>query len=257
MWRHRVAQLAAALAMAALSPICAAQQLNVGSGASFSLGSSVLDAGCHDLHIAGTLDLGNGTLENVRDVGAGGTLLGGTGTLVLSGDLALGASLQAQNGTVRVADGCGRAQTRVTGDHQFNRLSIGTDTGHSLLLPAGGTQSIASTLDLTGGTQRLILRSSAPGVVSFLALANAATQSIFRVDVKDVGAPAAAQYLAPYAPSFYDSLDQGNTPRFFFGPEDMPATPVPVMSPTAVMLLLLSIFGVAAFQLRKPEQGLF
>jgi hypothetical protein len=252
---HRRFRTAAMLVLLALGSTCPAQQLIIGAGAGLSMGSSTVDAGCHDLQIAGTLDLGAGTLKSVRDAGAGGTVLGGTGTLSLSGDFSLGASLQAQNGTVRVADGCGRSQSRVTGNHQFNRLSVQTDTGHSLVLPAGGTQLIASALELIGGAQRLMLRSNVPGAVSFLALDNAGTQSIFRVDALDVGAPAAAQYLALGPPTFYDSIDQGNTPRFFVGPDDAPMVPVPALSPSGLLLLLLSMAAIAVSQFRNAARG--
>ncbi len=258
MGKHRPARSVAALIFFVCAPICGAQQLVVGNGASFSLGSSTVDAGCNDLQVAGTLDLGTGTLENVRDAAAGGgTLRGGTGTLSLSGDLSLGTSLQPQGGTVRVADGCGRSQSRINGDHQFNRLAVQTNNGHSLVLPAGGTQLIATALDLAGGLQRLVLRSSAPGVVSFLALASSGAQSILRVDVRDVGAPTADQYLAPGLPSAYDSIDQGNSPRFFAGGPEDAVIPVPALSPAGLLLLLLSIAAVATVQLRTIARGEF
>lgn len=255
MGTHRRAGLATALVLLAFAPIGSAQQLIVGSGASFSLGSSIVDAGCRDVQVAGTLDIAAGTIQNARDVGAGGTLRGGTGTLSFSGDLSLGTALQPQSGTVRVADGCGRSQSQINGDHQFNRLSVQTNSGHALVLPAGGTQMIATALDLAGGLQRLVLRSTAPGVVSFLALANSGAQSIQRVDARDVGAPGAAQYLAPGLPAAYDSIDQGNTPRFFAGgPEDQ-IIPVPSLSPAGLLLLLLSLAAVAAIQLRILARG--
>jgi len=254
MWKYRSTRLLIALGLFAYAPIGSAQQLVVGSGASLSLGSAIVDAGCNDLQVAGTLDIGAGTMQNVRDAGAGGTLRGGSGTLSLSGDLALGASLQAQSGTVRVADGCGRSQSRVVGDHQFNRLAVQSNSGRALVLPAGGTQMMASALELIGGLQRLILRSSAPGIVSYLALANGGTQSIQRVDAQDVGAPNGAQFLAPNLPSFYDSLDQGNTPRFFFGPDEA-IRPVPALSPAALLILLLSMVAFAAVQLRTTARG--
>jgi hypothetical protein len=255
MWKYRRAGLFAALLWTAFAPICAAQQLVVGSGASFSLGSSTVDAGCNDLQVAGTLDLGVGTLENVRDVAAGGTLLGGNGTLSLSGDLSLGSSLQAQSGTVRVADGCGRSESRVNGNHQFNRLTVQTDSGRALVLPAGGTQMIASALELAGGLQRLLLRSTVPGMVSALALASGGTQSILRVDARDVGAPSTAQYLAPGLPALYDSIDQGNTPRFFAGGPEDAIIPVPSLSPSGLLLLLLSMTAIAAIKLRTMTRG--
>ncbi len=244
----------ATLVLLAFASLCSAQQLVVGAGASLSLGSSVVDAGCRDLQLDGTLDIASGTIQSVRDVGSGGQVRGGSGTLSLSGDLALGAALQAENGTVRVTDGCGRNQSRVVGEHQFHRLSVQTSDTHSLVLPAGSTQMIASALELLGGTQRLVLRSSAPGAVSFLALATAGAQSISRVDAQDVGAPTSAQFLAPNLPSFYDSLDQGNTPRFFLGDDEL-IKPVPALSLSGAVLLLFSMLAMAAIQLRASARG--
>lgn len=238
----------------AFALVADAQQLIIGSGARLDLGSSMVDAGCRDLQLAGLLDLGTGILRNVRDVLPGGSVRGGSGTLSLSGDLSLGTSLLAQSGTVRVTDGCGRTQSRIIGNHQFNRFVADTASGRTLVLPAGGTQFIASALELTGGVQRLLLRSSAPGSVSYLALAVTGTQLISRVDVQDVGAPITGQYLAPQLPSFSDSIDQGNTPRFFLGGDDA-IVPVPTLSITGLLLLILSLVAFTALRPQLFSRG--
>lgn len=255
MGMHKGASLAIGLACVVFAPVCGAQQLIIGNGASLSLGDSRLDAGCHDLQVAGTLNLGAGTLRNVRDAGADGILHGGTGTLSLSGDLSLGASLQAQGSTVRMVDGCNRMQSQVLGNHQFNFLSVQTDNGYALVLPAGGTQSIGGALELIGGVERQVLRSSAPGIVSFLALDNAGTQLISRVDAMDVGAPPAAQYLAMGTPASFDSLDGGNTPRFFAGPEVAPLVPLPALSTVSLFLMTLLMIAFATVRLQSPARG--
>ena len=250
----RRSAICAVLALFCYSAVCGAQNLIVGSGASFSMGSSIVDMGCRDLQLMGSLDVGAGTLQNVRDATAsGGTLRGGSGVLSLSGDLSLGSALQAQNGTVRIVDGCGRSQSRVDGDHAFHRFAVVTDSSYRLLLPGGGTQTIGNALELSGGTERLELRSSVVGLVSFLALDDSGTQLISRIDAQDVGAPPAAQYLARDIPEFFDSIDRGNTPRLFVG-IDEPPIPVPALAPYSLLLMLLSIVALAAVRLRTPAR---
>lgn len=223
-----------------------AQQLIVGSGARLQMGSSTMDAGCRNLSVAGTLDLGSGQLKGARDVQASGALLGGSGTLALNGDLAAATALQPQSGTVRIGDDCDRGSSLLTGAHQFNRLVVDIAGDHTLWLPANQTQAIAQGLTLDGGTQRLLMQSSSLGQVGFLALANGGTQAIHRVDAIDVGAPPTAQFLAPNLPAVYDSIDRGNTPRFF---ADQPVLPVPAQSPISIIVLLAAMVLAGARQL--------
>lgn len=231
-----------------------AQQLVVGSGAQLSMGSSVIETGCRDIRIEGSLDLGSGALQGMRDLAVPGALLGGSGLISLSGNLAAAGTLLPQMGTVRIVDGCGSAESRLAGNHQFNRLSVQTSAAHTLVLPAGGTQFISSALDLIGGAQRLVIRSSTATVLSYLSLAPAGSQSVDRVDAIDVGAPPTGQFLAPQAPDFYNSIDRGNTPRFLGGEEYVP---IPTLSPWALVSLLLLITGLALTQLRSQTRGNF
>lgn len=227
-----------------------AQLLVVGSGARLNLGNSVMEAGCSDVQVAGTLEVGAGTLRGARHLAVPGSLRGGTGLVSLSGDLTAGGNLVPQTGTVRIADGCGSSESRVNGDHQFNRLSVQTSAPHRLVLPAGGTQAIAGALELVGGVERLVLRSSANGVVSLLSLAAGGGQTIHRVDAQDVGAPPTGQFLAPNLAASYDSIDKGNTPRFF---GDEPNHPVPALTPGGLLGLILLVCGVALIQLRPTQ----
>lgn len=231
-----------------LSLAAPAAELVVGAGARMVLGTASIQAGCRDLQVAGTLDIGGGTLIGARNLTVTGQLNGGSGTIQLSGDLSAAGRLVPQTGTVRIADGCGSTESRVIGDHQFNRLSIQSSDAHTLTLPAGGTQLIVAGLELLGGVPRMVLQSSAFGTVGFLALANGGTQLVDSVDAIDVGAPPSAQFLAPNAPASYNSIDRGNTPRFF---GDEPITPVPASSPLALLLLSLLLAAVAALQLRR------
>lgn len=249
--RGRVAALLCLLGAAAGAN---AQQLVVGSGARFTLGSSVVEAGCSDVQVAGTLEVAAGTLRGARHLTVPGSLRGGSGLVSLSGDLTAAGTLVPETGTVRIADGCGSVESRVNGDHQFNRLSVQTSAPHRLVLPAGGTQAIASALELIGGVERLVLRSSVNSVVSLLSLAPGGSQMVHRVDAQDVGAPPAGQYLAPNLASSYDSIDRGNTPRFF---ADEPNYPVPALSPGGLAGLVLLLCGIALAQLRSSSRGNF
>jgi hypothetical protein len=240
------------LFLCALAPMAQAQQLVVGAGASFVMGSSVVEAGCRDVEVTGTLDIGAGSLQGARNLAVPGTLRGGTGLIQLSGDLDAAGNLQPQAGTVRITDGCGSSESNVIGNHQFNRLTVQTSDPHTLVLPAGGTQLIATGLELLGGLQRLILRSSNLGVVSYLALANSGSQLVNRVDAIDVGAPPSAQFLAPDTAESYDSIDRGNTPRFF---ADQPVVPVPTLSSAGLLSLILLITGLALIQMRTLTRG--
>jgi hypothetical protein len=85
-----------------------------------------------------------------------------------------------------------------------------------------------------------------------LNLAGSGSQLVDRVDAIDVGAPPAGQFLAPNAPAFYNSIDRGNTPRFF---GDEPIMPVPTLSPAALAALLLLFAGIGLTQLRQIGRG--
>jgi hypothetical protein len=251
--QHRSVQFCVALALLTLAPVCTAQQIVVGSGARMSLGNTIIDTGCRDVAVAGTIDLGAGVLRGARDLTVSGTFNGGSGLLELSGDLAAGANLVAQTGTVRITDGCGSTESVLTGNHQFNRLRVETTSGRALVLPASGTQTISTSLELIGGTQRLLIRSSAAPAVGFLSLPPGATQLVSRVDAINVGAPAiGAQYLAPLIPAAYDSVDRGNTPRFF---GDLPAIPIPTLSSYSLWTLILLFAGLGLFQSRTFVKG--
>lgn len=241
------------LAFLAYTPFCAAQQLVVGTGARMSLGSTTLLAGCRDVAVAGTIDVGAGAIRGVRDLSVSGVLNGGSGVIELSGDLAAGGNLVPQTGTVRLSDGCGSTESVLIGDHQFHRLRVETDNGRALVLPALGTQSISISLELVGGTLRLVMRSSVPGSVGFLNLQASGAQLVSRVDAVDVGAPANGQYLAPLLPADYDSIDRGNTPRFFG--EGVAAVPVPTLSNFSLFWMILLFAGFGLFQTRAFVKG--
>ncbi len=237
---------AIALAACVIAGNAHSQQLNIGSGARFSLGTSTLDVGCRNLDVVGTLDIGAGQVRKARNVTASGSVRGGTGILSVNGDLAAAGALVPENGTVAIGDFCDPGATRITGDHAFNNLQVSITNDHTLILPANGTQTIAQSLVLQGGISRLVMQSSVFGAVGFLALAQAGSQFVNRVDAIDVGAPPTAQFLAPQPAASYDSIDRGNTPRFF---GDFPVVPVPTLSWAGVFSMLLLLGAIGARQL--------
>jgi hypothetical protein len=248
----RRAGFCAALAGLCIAQASFAQQLVVGSGARLVMGSSIVDAGCRDVQIAGQVDITSGTLQGVDNLSVSGLLNGGSGLIALSGDLSAASTLNAQSGTVRIGDGCGSTESRLIGDHQFNNFQVQTSAPHALELPAGGTQVVASSLQLVGGSARLEMRSASPGVVSFLSIPGSGTQLVDRVDAIDVGGAPFGQYLAPGPADLYNSIDRGNTPRFF-GEEI--ALPIPTLSVNGLIALLLLVAGLALTQLRTLNRG--
>jgi hypothetical protein len=233
------------------APLCTAQQLVIGAGARISLGSATLDAGCRDVSVSGIIDVAAGAIRGARDLSVSGTLNGGSGLIELSGNLTAGANLVPQSGMVQMIDGCGSSESILIGEHQFNRLRIETSDGRALVLPAAATQSILSSLELVGGTQRLIMRSSSIGSVAFLNLQDGAAQFVSRVDAVDVGAPASGQYLAPGFAEDYDSIDRGNTPRFFGDA----VVAIPTLSTFNLILMIFLVAGFGLFQTRTFAKG--
>lgn len=224
-----------------------AQQLIVGNGATLVTGSSVIDMGCRDVSVAGTIDIADGSLVGIRNLSASGTVRGGSGEIRLSGDLAVASALQAQSGTVAIVDGCGSATSQLIGEHRFANFSAQTSAAHELVLPVAQTQFVSGLLRLRGGVQRLVVRSATPAQLSLLELATTATQDIFRVDAVDVGGAPSGQHIAPDLPTVYDSIDRGNTPRFF-GQDAL--VPVPTLSSLALVSLigLLLLIGMTSIR---------
>lgn len=86
-WRRFTRLFPACLLAVAVATPAAADE-TIGAGGVVSLMAGSLDLGCTDLFIAGTLNLNQGDLRNVRNLSvlAGGVLNGGTGTYSVAGD---------------------------------------------------------------------------------------------------------------------------------------------------------------------------
>src|SRR5260370_2533494 len=87
-----------------------AQVVVVGSGSTLSLGSCLVDHGCGDLTVAGTLLLGQARAQGLDSlsIAPGGVLDGGSGQLAWSGDWSGGGHFQAGTSTASWVHGSAR-----------------------------------------------------------------------------------------------------------------------------------------------------
>ncbi len=117
---------------------------------------------------------------------AAGRSTAGRASSAFSGNFAQSGTFAAGTGTVQIGDGCATTTSTFTGATSFYGFSTATTIGHSLVFPAGQTQSVAHALALAGAAGALVtIRSSSAGAAGNLALAIGATQTIDYVDVAD------------------------------------------------------------------------
>lgn len=226
-------------------------QLNVGAGSSIDFGDAVVEMGCTDLVVSGTANTTASQITGIDDVsiGAGGAFNGGSAQLSLSGDFANAGSFSGGSGSVLIVDGCGKAQSRISGQSSFNNLSITTATGKEAIFEAGKTTTVAGTLTLNGAPANLLkIRSSTPPAPALLAATT--SQSIQYVDVADNRAVGAV--IAPGLPGGFNSIASGKVYRWFRFDEygDLIKVPVPTLSQWGI--LALSALITLLFLGRRP-----
>jgi hypothetical protein len=247
--KSRLCALTYLLAGALLSPsFLSAQSITVASGTLLSLGAGSIDAGCGDLSVAGTFSVGSGSANSLRNVAINsGTINGGSGSINLSGDWTNQGTFNAQTGSVNITDGCGTTVSRVTGGSTFNQFSATTTTGKQLQPAAGSAQTFSGGLTLGGsGSDRLLVRTSAPGTTAAFTLNPGASQSISGVDVADIDS-SAGESIGNGPPERFDSVDSGNNTNWFVSAiqEIMPVDTLPAPL-IALMALLILILGTRA-----------
>lgn len=248
---RRAAGCGVAAILLATSGFSFAQQFRIGQGATLSLGSGTIEAGCHDVSVDGSLLVADGSLSGARNLAATGSLFGGSGTLAFSGNLDAAGALNPQAGTILSEDGCSSTATSINGAHTFHRFVGQTDSGRQLLFPAGLTQQINSRVELLGGTARLVVRSSATDALALLRLSASGSWLVNAIDLRDVGATEDSPFIAPQDPAVYDSIDLGNSPRLLGGDPIVVPVVVPTLSLKGLLLLLLAMAALAAFHARK------
>lgn len=234
------------------------QGISIGSGARLDLGSGRIDLGCTPFLVpaGGAANLGTGQLSAGTDVGIAGLVAAGAASVQVSGDWTNAGTFQAGTSVVALTDGCGRGSSTVSGHTTFAGFTGGSTSGRALVLAAGSTQRVTGSLTLAGTTaSRLVLRSSTPGSPAYLDLANAGTQSIAWVDVRDNHALDPGQWIAAGPPPAFGSVDRGGNRRWFLG-NGADAVDVPALSGPGMGVLAGALFAAfCTIQRKRRAQG--
>jgi hypothetical protein len=253
--RHSVHRLllACALALTALAtPRPAHADWIVPAGSTVSLGGGAVDLACTDLVVAGTLQLGSGTVTNARHVTilAGGTIDGGSATVTLGGDWSNAGSFVPGTSAVRFRDGCSLTFATISGNTTFSTASFVTAAGRSFVFAVGSTQTINNVLEI-GGTAGLPVqfRSSVAGQVAYINLIASGTQLIQHVGVTDVWAT--GQWLAP---TLMNEGGGGNASRWFGG-SGPGAAAIPTLG-DAMLLALAALLAASGFGVLRRQRSI-
>ena len=177
----------AAAALVVLVKVAAGANVTIGAGSSLDLGSGLLDLGCADLTVAGTLSAGTVGFSAARDVTIepAGVLNANSATLEVAGDWDNTGTFNAGTSSVNFVDGCGVSLATLSGGTSFSTLTITTATGKTYQLEAGSTQTIGVALSLSGTAGNLLtLRSTSPGSAATLDVQGSGTGDF--LDVADL-----------------------------------------------------------------------
>jgi hypothetical protein len=232
-----------------------AQSVNVGGGAAISLGAGTLNTGCGDIAVSGSgiFSVDSGSAIGNRHVNiAGGTINGGSGLISLSGDWTNSGTFNAGSGLVDIVDGCGTSASIISGNSSFARFNVASSVGRLLTAAAGATQQFSQSLALNGVSgNRVLVRSSTPGVATNFVLQSGASQSIDWVDVADNDA-SGGETIAPDFPESFNSVDSGGVLNWFRRvvlprvPQQIDTLPLP-----ALLMLILALAYVARSQFMR------
>ena len=244
--------LACAIAFAALVGARPAHaDLVVPAGSVVSLASGTVDLSCTDVIVAGTLQVGTGSIANARHVTilAGGTIDGGSGTLTLGGSWANSGQFLAGTSAVRFRDLCSLTTATVSGSTTFSTASFVTATGRNFLFQVGTTQTVNDLLEIAGTTALPIqFRSGAAGQVANINLIPTGVQSIQHVGVTDVWAT--GQWLAP---TLTNEGGGGNANRWFGGASV--AAPIPTLADAMLLALTALLAASGGWLLRRHRRN--
>lgn len=165
-----------------------ADGMTIPNGASFSLGDGVLDLGCADLMVEGSVDGMSGTLM-ARDVSVAptGLLLDVSGRIEVTGDWLNSGTFVPGTGTVEFTDGCGIGLADVTGVNSFYTLSVTSGSGKEYRFPSGVTQTVEGTFTVQGVPGFPVVLSSSGGSAALFDLYG--EQSISHADTSQVTIP--------------------------------------------------------------------
>jgi len=161
-----VAFFGIALALSAL----ARADIVVLAGSEASLDDGVVDAGCTDVVVGGTLHTGTSRLVNVRHVviQPGGVIDGVASHIELGGEWTNQGSFVPGQGSVAFVDACGLGPATIGGETTFHDLSFTSAIGKIWRLPAGATQTVRGSLNARGIIGTTTLASTLPGEWAFI-----------------------------------------------------------------------------------------
>ena len=160
--------------------------IHVPDDASLSLTSGEVRAACADLHVGGLTDAGSGAMRALGDVAidADGALAGGSARIEVGGDWRNLGTFLADSSAVVFVDGCGASST-LSGDLEFHDLEIRSDSGRSIVFPAGSTTTVAGHLVIDGGDGTPVdVRSSNLAQSAAICLLEGATATLDGVDLE-------------------------------------------------------------------------
>lgn len=211
-----------AFCTALVSPTVFATGMTIGAGGSSSMGAGTINLDCGDLVVEGTLNMDDGTLNNVRNViiGNGGVLNGHAGSINLSGDWTNnGGSTNPGSSQVTFNTNCSSDTINISGNSRFWNFSLQTTSGRQVTFAAGSTTTVDGHLIMNGAGDEnnpanlLKIRSSSPGTPAYL-LVNG-PYDISSVDVRDNHATQPGEWVNWGQPEEFDSIDGGGNFRWF------------------------------------------
>jgi hypothetical protein len=246
--------------VSALVAVCAftlsdaqAATVTVGGGSSVDFADARVDFGCGDLLVEGSAGGSSATLFSLANLSlsAGSVFDPNASSISLGGDFANAGSFKPGSSQLSLVDACGNGKSQITGSTSFYDLSVTSNTGKQLILPAGATQNVAHSLSLQGLAGNLLqVMSSTAGVKARLILAAGAIQFVDYVNIRDNDA-SGSPTIAPGTPVAYHSINAGGLVNWFNardnggGGDIASVIPAPALGRGAALLLAALLAGLA------------
>ncbi len=225
-------------------------ELLVPANSAITFANGVVDMGCADITVAGTLNLISGKITNVRSltIQLGGRINGDAGAIELSGNWSnnSGTATGFVGGTSVVSfvdnAACASSST-ISGNTVFASLNLVTTVGKTFTLAAGSIQTVTGQLSIVG----------TPAVA--LVLTSSVLNQFATIDVRGTQriADVAANWIAAtgvwLGVGLVNRNPNGVTQRLFGLGEAVQE--VPTLSPLNLLFLILLLSAVSATTLRR------
>ena len=140
-------------------------QLTVVSGSTYALAGSQSSMACTNVSVQGTLNVGSTDLSQVAsiDISSGGQVLAGSSTISLGRNWSNNGTYTPGTGTVLINDVCSSGPSEISGNTQFNNLTLSSSTGRSFILSDGAVITISGILRIEGTQANPITLSTRTG----------------------------------------------------------------------------------------------